>query len=364
MPLTRPSLSDIYTRMISDVETRFTELGSLLRRSVLRVLIKACSGAIHLLYGYIELMAKQLFVSTATGTYLDTIGAEYGIYRNPATKATGTCVATGTSGITIPSGTELQSSEGVVYVVDADVTIASGSATLALTAKYEGDDTNNEGSIILSFTSPITSVNSTATVASDGLSGGADQEIDDDYRSRILARKRFPPHGGCSNDYIAWTKEISGVTRAWCFPNYIGLGTVGIAFMRDDDAVAIPNSTQRDAMETYIQEHTDPTSGQVVGCPVTATNGIDIIALEELEVNLTIKIYPKNSTVEAAVTSEIEAILLSDGGPGQTLRLSRIGEAISNAAGEIHHSIVYPTSDIPASYTQVHVLGTVTYQVY
>lgn len=366
MPFVRPSLSDIYDRMISNIEVQLSSIGGLLRRSVTRIVTKALSTMVHQLYGHQNIIADNLFISKATGSYLDDHGGEYGIDRNEATLATGTCTATGTNGTSIPAGTELKSPGGIVYKTDEAATISSGEASLDFTAKsgYEGEDSNDEASVSLSFVSPITGVNSTATVDSDGINGGADIESDDDYRERILRRKRQAPHAGCENDYETWAKEISGVTRAWCFPAYMGNGTVALAFVRDDDDTILPNSTQREAMRLYVIEHTDPLTGQTTGIPTTAEGGFFVLELEELEVDLEIAISPNTTTVQEAVEAELEALLLTDGGPGQTLRLSRISEAISAAASETHHTLSSPTADTTADYDEVHVLGTITWSDY
>lgn len=362
MAFTRPTLTAIITRMQNDVETRLDGIGKLLRRSVVKILIKALSGAIHLLYGFQKYMALQLFAATADTEYLEIIGEEYGVTRTEATAATGQAVATGTTGLTISAGTELQSDSGYTYTVDSAVTLVAGTGTISLTAAVKGADSNDDGSITLTFVSPITGINSTVTVDSDGLTGGADEETDSAYRDRILTRKRRPPHGGTEHDYVTWAKEISGVTRAWCFPQYQGNGTVGMAFVYDDRSSIVPTSDEIDDMEDYITEHSDPASGETIGIPVTAAPGFEVVTLTEKSVDFTITLEPNTTAVQTAVEEELEALILAEGGPGETIYISEIDEAISYAAGEVRHELSIPTADVSAGYTEVHVLGTVTFQ--
>ncbi len=364
MAFSRPTLSEIITRIKSDIVSRISGATTLLRRSILTVMAYAYGAAVHLLYGNIEYNKDQLFISTADTDSLEVHANEYGISRVAAAKATGTAVATGTDGITIPQYSELQSALGQVYLTDAAVTITGGVATLALTAKAAGEDGNDDPSISLTFVSPIAGVDTAVTVSAAGLDNGSDEEDDDSLRARVLARKRLPPHGGIKEDYEEWMREYPGVTRSWAIPKYQGIGTVGCAFVRDDDSDLIPSDTEIAAVKAYIVSHADPITGKTVGVPITAEEGLYMIKLERMTVNFIIKIYPNNSETQIAVTSQLNDLIKVDGGPEQALRLSRITAAISASVGEEHNQLVYPAADVTASAAQVHTMGTITFQDY
>jgi uncharacterized phage protein gp47/JayE len=322
---------------------------------------KVHAGAIHLMYGFLNYVADQLFAARADTEGLEAIGDEYGITRNSATAATGSGAATGTNGTVIPAGSELQSTSGQVYETDSAATIATGTATLDFTAQEAGEDGNDDGGISLSFVSPIVGIDNTVTVDSDGIQGGTDEETDENLRDRILSRKRKPPHGGAEFDYETWAKEVSGVTRVWTFPQYQGNGTIGVAFTRDNDTSIIPNQVQRQTVYDYIVEHSDPGTGKTVGIPVTAEPGFFVIEIEQLAVNIEIDISPNTATVQSNVRGQLEDYIFREGGPGNTLYLSKISEAISLAVGEERHELVSPVADVSAATNQVHVLGTVTF---
>jgi uncharacterized phage protein gp47/JayE len=361
MPFERPTLAAIVSRIDGDIVTRVTGAITILRRSVLKILGRAYAGACHLLYGNIEFNKDQTFITTANAEHLERHAAEYGITRTAATKATGTGTATGTDGITIPASTELQSTTGIVYLTDAAVVIASGVATLAITAKVAGEDGNDDSGIVLTFVSPISGVTTTVTTTT-ALDGGADEETDEALRERVLARKRQPPHGGASFDYEQWMLEVSGVTRSWAIDQYQGIGTIGCAFVRDNDDDLIPSPAEITTVENYILSHPDPITLVTVGKPVTAI--LYMITLTKKSVNLTLSISPNTADVQTAIESKIEDIILSEGGPGQTIYLSQISAAISAATGEDRHSIDFPTDDITASTNEVHVPGTITWNTY
>jgi uncharacterized phage protein gp47/JayE len=360
----RPSLTTIYNRIISDIETRVVGVGTLLRRSVLRILARVYAGAVHTLWGYLDYMSKQLFIATAEGDNLDYRAAEYGILRDSGDYSTGVISTTGINGTIIPVGTQWQNDLGWIYETLDEVTIAGGTASLNIQATVKGTDGNEIAGTILTIVSPIADIATTATVGPDGLQNGTDEETDDSLRNRVLIKKRNAPHGGAQHDYVNWMLEVSGVTRAWVFPLYMGAGTVGCTFVRDNDLNIIPDETQLQEVKDYLTEHTDPITGETIGIPVTALPGLFMLDLTPVTVNFTIKVYPNTTAVQNAIQGELEDLIKLDGGPGETLYRSRIIEAIGLAAGEEHSELVSPAVDITVSQSQIHVLGTITFTDY
>ncbi len=370
MPWSRPTLTTLVDRAVADMQSRITGATTLLRRSSLKVLARVQAGANHLLYGYIQYLANNLFISKADEIGLAVHAGEYGVDRKAAAAAAGNAGATGTNGIEIPAATELQSNDGQVYTVDTAVTVVGGIATLALTAQQTGTNGNQDAATVLSYVSPIIGIDSTATVDSDGIIDGLGEEEVEDWRARLLARKRQPPHGGAESDYVAWALEVTGVTRAWVFPQYFGIGTVGLAFVRDDDASIIPSAAELEAVYDYVISHEDPVTGGTVGIPVTAEPGFYVIGhndgstFAEKSVDLSLKIYPNTTAVQAAVTEKLADVLEIYGGPGETVYLSDIYFIIGGAADLQRLQIVSPVADITASESEVHVPGTITFAEY
>lgn len=362
MPFERDTLSTIVTRIETDIITRITGAVGLLRRSILKVLARALGGAVHTLYSYIEYNKDQMFASSADAENLEKQANEFGITRTAAVKATGTVLITGTAGTVIPIYTELQSSTDQVYLTDtADTIEAGGSVAIDVTAKVAGTDGNEDSGSTLTFVSPISGVDTSATI-STAIDGGSDEETDADLRERTLTRKRQPPHGGALFDYVSWMLEVSGVTRAWAFASYQGVGTVGCAFARDDDDDIIPSESEVSTVESYIESHTDSITGKTVGKPTTAS--LYMITLTEKTMNFTIGISPNTTAVQTAITSQLTDLIEEEGGPGETIYLSKIQNAISTAVGEEYNTLVYPTTNQTAATNEIHVMGTITFQDY
>jgi uncharacterized phage protein gp47/JayE len=191
VPFLRPTLTELFERNKGDIKNALDEPQTLLRRSALIILAAMHSGALHLNYGYLQYMKDQIFALTADTENLENHGNEFGITRKEGSKATGQVTLTGTVGQTIPATTQLQSSSGNIYTTDAAYTIGGGgSVTANITASDYGDDYNEDGGITLSFVSPQSGINTNCTVSSAGIIGGLDEEDDEDYRERILLRKR------------------------------------------------------------------------------------------------------------------------------------------------------------------------------
>ncbi len=367
MPWTTPTLSEIVTRIETDFESRVTGASvPLLRRSVLRVKARVYGGAIYLIYQFLNFLKDQLFATTADTENLEIQGAEFGITRKAATYAVGNITCTGTAGTTISEGTQLQTADGQVYAVDGDTIIGSlGTATVAVTATISGTDGNQAAGATLTFVTPIIGVTSTAIVATGGLEDGLDEEDDEDLRDRILTRKRQPPHGGAEFDYEMWALEVSGVTRAWSFPQHMGMGTVGVAFVRDDDPVTIiPNTTQIAEVKSHIIEHTDDLTGDTVGIPIGAQVGLFMITLIPDTINWQIDIYPNTVTVQNSVTAQLESLIIEKGGPGETIYENDQVAAINNATGIIAFRINTPGADLTSAVRKVPTMGDVVFGDY
>jgi uncharacterized phage protein gp47/JayE len=318
------------------------------------VLAAVWGGAVHSLYGFLDWVARQLFADTAERAFLLRIAALYGITPVPATFATGTATATGTDGETITEGSILRLDEVTSYSVDADVVIAGGTATLAITAVLAGAAANIPAGAALTFESPITGVNSTATVDAD-IDDGVDEEGTEEVRDRLLLRLREPPEGGADQDYEAWALAVAGVTRAWVYPNENGLGTVVVRFVLDGDETSIfPDAGEVAAVQTKLDAER----------PVTAD--VTAMAPVELAVPFEIAVVPDTVAVKAAVEAELADLLRREGAPGDvngrgTILLSKIRTAIGTAEGVTDYTLTVPAADVVPAVGELPTVGVVTW---
>lgn len=360
MPFSRPSLADLVTRIRGDMRGRLEVLGPLLRRAMVDVLGAVWAGAIHLLYGYLDWAVRQLFGDTADDAELLRKAALYGITPIPATFATGNVTITGTTG-TVLAGEVLKLDDGTLYTVTTGAALVAGTGTIVVTAALAGAAANLPVGATLTFQSSIAGVNATATVTTggslgDGIAGGFDQETVASVRARYLLRLREPPQGGADQDYVEWALAApgGGATRAWTFPNELGLGTVVIRFV-DDNAVSIlPTTGQVTAVQTYINALRPVTDAPTVEAP---TN---------LAVAFSLHLVPSNGSTQAAVTAQLNDLFARLGRPGDgagagTIPLSQIRTAIGIADGVTDYTLTAPSADIVPGTGQLPVVGAITF---
>lgn len=352
MAFDRPTLSELVARAIADIETRLPGADARARRSNLAVLARTQAGAAHGLYGYLDWLSRQVMVDTAEAEHLARHAAIWGIDRAPATYATGLVTLTGTTGAVVPGGTVLRRSDGAEYTTDADATLVGGTAAATVSAVTPGAAGNADAGISLSLVTTIAGVQSAAAVDNAGIGGGADTESDASLRERLLARIQRPPQGGARRDYEAWAKEIAGVTRVWVVGAEQGLGTVTVRIATDDAATGpIPDAATVDAVAAHIDALRPVTADVYVVAPIAAA------------LDLTIALSPDAASVRAAVEAEIADMLRRDAAPGATIRVSRIREAISIAAGETYHELALPDEDVTHAAGEMAVLGEITWVV-
>lgn len=324
--------------------------GSLLRRALAKVIARVIAGAAHLLHGHLEFISKQIFPDVSEAEYLDRQASLYGIDRKAATFAGGDVTFTGTNATEIPEGTVIQRADGWQYETTEAGTISSGTATVAVTALTAGEDGNADEDTELTLTAPIAGITATATVAAGGLIDGTDEEEDDDLRARLLERLQNPPQGGSQSDYEQWALAVTGVTRAWVYGNYTGIGTVGVTFVCDDDEDSIiPDAGKVEDVQDYIDERRPVTADVTVFAPTADT------------IDFTISITPDTPAIRAAVEAELTDLLRRKGAPSTTLYLSQINEAISLAEGEEDHELTVPAADINTVSGHIPVMGTITW---
>ena len=348
---TRPTIDEIKERILSNINNNIPGVDARIRYTPLNVLATAFTGAVHEQYGFLQWGLKQTNLIEAENENLDAFGGRiWGINRKIAAYATGSVTFSGTNGTLIPENTFIQSATGIQYKTISAVTITSGTALANITALITGIQGNQMNGTILTLSSPISNINQNVTVQS--LSGGTDQEDDDSYRQRILNRIHQAPHGGNKSDYINWSLEVPGVTRAWVTPLGRGAGTVDVRFVMDDTYTnGIPLAGDVAIVQAYLSDD--------IRRPITA----DVKVYAPIAVSLPITISgltPNNSTTQANINAELQDLFLSKSEPGVTFRRSWIWDAISNADGVDHFQLDAPLTDTPYTAGQMPVLGTVT----
>lgn len=353
MPFDRPTLAELIDRNQGDIESRLDGSDPRLALTLLDIIAKMHAAAAHGQYAYMTWLAKQLMPDTAEGEYLERWAAIWDLVRLLATAATGEVTVTGNDGNTVPAGHELQTTNGVIYTVDADATIDGGTATVSVTAVEAGDDGNQVAGVTLTLVDSIPGVDSQATVAAGGLTGGSEREDDESLRARLLQRLKSPPQGGNGPDYIRWASEAHvDVTDVWIAANEAGPNEVTVRVMTyGATGDGIPTQPVLDAVEAYIEDGRKPW-----------TVTLDVVAPIAVPLDITISnLVPDTQAVKDAIEASVSDFLRRNAAPGGTILLSQLDESISLAAGEESHTLDAPAANIEHDTGEIPVLGAITY---
>ena len=349
MAFARPTLTELIDRVLADIGTRVTGVdGAVLRKSLLGVIGRAEAGAVHMLYGYIDWVAKQAIPDTAEKEYLERWAAIWGVARKTASFATTQVLLATSAGALIPAGTLVQRQDGVQYSTVADVTTTAGTTVVPVIAISAGASGNAASGTAVFLVSPIAGVQGNASLQDPAL-GGDDMESDSRLLGRLLDRIQSPPQGGAQADYVNWALEVPGVTRVWVYPLQMGPGTVTVLFVCDDSADIIPDTGKVAEVQAKIDVERPVTAEVFAAAPI----GVPL--------DLAIKLSPNTAAVQAAVRNELQDLLVRDAEPGKPILISRLREAVSLAAGEADNSILSPTTDVAHGTGHFPTLGAITF---
>jgi len=331
---------------------------------VLRVMSDTMAGLASLVLKYIDWLALQLLPDTAETIWLDRHGqiwlvnADGSKGRKMASPARGTVTTTGTAGIIVPVASQIGNINGALYETIEEITIGSGPTEVAILADTPGTIGNMVQGDTLSFVAQPAGVDSTVTVVT--LTGGAETETDDDLRSRVLQRIQQPPMGGDASDYVQWAERLPMVTRAWCAPMEMGIGTITVRFMSDalrDYQGGFPTSDDVAAVAAYL-DTVRPVSIKDIFVEAPIAEPINY-SVELANDSLSLRAETEASVKDMLRKSAAPAS--SSGGnliPATTIYAAWVSEAISR----VTRDFTLTMSDHPMPNDGcIAVLGTVTY---
>jgi uncharacterized phage protein gp47/JayE len=344
MPWDRPTLNQLYERISQDFSGRLLDGGAVLMRSVIAVISKIWAGACHLMHGMLAWLFLQVFADTAEGPYLERWARIWGIFRLPASHAVGPVNFQGQDGSLIPAGLLMQHQPtGLLYAAQGDAAAINGVISITVRAVMPGAASNQPTGASLTLIAPIAGIMANGIVMPDGITGGVDEEDDDSLRQRLLDRLRKPPRGGAKHDYEAWAREVPGVTRAWCYPMGLGIGTVSLTFVTDNAPTGPIPTTE---MVKRVQDHIEPLR------PATVKEW-SAFAPEELPIVISLSVTPNTEAVRTAVKRELGDFIYREGMPDTDhntevwlIYLSRIRQSISLAPGVLDYTLHDPVANI------------------
>lgn len=239
------------------------------------------------------------------------------------------------------------------------ITASHTSIPVPITAQTFGVDTNQVDGTELDLQSPISGVDSSATVDFGEIGGGTDQETDAAMRTRMLDRIQNPVAQFNVAQIVATAKTVAGVTRVFVEEITPGVGQVTIYFMRDNDDNPIPSAAEVAAVDAVIQAirpaNTDE-ADVIVSAPTAVSTNFTFTSLS-----------PDTSTMRDAISANLEQFFDENTEVGTNVDQDAYRSAIYNTVdpitGDVMQSFVLsaPSGDIVITSGQIATLGNITY---
>ncbi len=240
----------------------------------------------------------------------------------------------GTFEVSVLSATTLSYSADIVGSGSDSGTAAYDNVQVPVTSDGYGEDYNLNSGEVLTIGSSLENIDSEAVVVYNGITGGTDEEDDEDLRSRLQQRKKNPAAFFNVAEVEARFLTLSWVKRVFIKRVTPGVGEATIYLVKEDNG--IPTAGEISAAETFFEPYLP------INCDLTI---IHIEAPTDNPVAFTFSaLSPDTSTMRAAIEANLEALFLER---------SEVGETITEAVylGIIANTVDPNTLDRAVSFT-------------
>lgn len=346
MTYARPSYEQLRDRIAADLAA----MPAVLREPLSAAWARACHGE----HGHLDWLYAQCTPLACEEERLQDWATLYGVTRLAATPASGSVTFNGTAGATILKDAVLRGANGQDYAVATAVTLAGATGTAAVLGQTAGVDGNLPAGAELTLVDPLPGIGGTVTVAAAGLTGGAVQELVEDWRARVVDEWQtvttLGARGGRAADYVYWARAAHpSVTGALVQVHTLGLGTVVVRPICNGLANRLPTQAVMDAV----------LAGLLGAAPVMPE--IYVVAPALRPVAVTLDLAPSVDTAgnRAAIVAALTAAVLAEQSSGAELLLSEIDAAVATVTTQ--YSRTAPVTDLVCAAGEVFALPAVTW---
>lgn len=363
MSINTPTTKQIADNIIAQLESTLNQTIPLLPKAFNRVLAKALAAVYVILYKYGGFIFLQIFVSKASSLETNINGktliplVEWGRLigvgdPTPAVNAELLVDITVENQVgTLPVGSQgINATNGVTYITTSDVLL--NAPVVQVTVRASRDQAGGDGSgavgnldpgAIITFANPLANVAPDMVVVSSVTTGTDGEDIDTEYRQRVVNRFKKRPQGGAYADYEAWGLETEGVINVYPYTGDPGEVDVYSEVSTDIDPDGIPPAPTLQAVLDNINLDENgratrrPANAWVNSLPIDRIGfDVDVIGLTspnlaEVQQNIEdaleeffftrepfidgLSLFPKTNTITATgVIGVIEDIVSLDGG--------------------------------------------------
>ncbi|EBS4105235.1 baseplate J/gp47 family protein [Salmonella enterica subsp. enterica] len=359
MPYQPTPLAQLISQTQQDISQGLEGTLPGLDETTLHALGYAQSGLSAQEHEHLAWIARQIIPSDADEAELLKHCGFWGVVRKPASRAGGPVQLLLTDTATAEAGVQLQRGDGVVYRITASKKGGAGTLAVELEAMDAGAVGNAPAGTLLTFITPQAGIQQTATVTGTGITGGADVESLSELLSRLEFRVRYPPSGGTKYDFERWAREVPGVTRAWCLPEWPQAGSLGVTFVMDNNPDIFPGEGDVTRVAEYIKSHPDPATGRPVGQPLGPV--VKTFKLTRHPVPFQIKIAPKTPENQDAVRQALTDLLYNEAKPGGIILPSAFWRAVAGVKTLDDFELRSPLASVSAGATELLIVGDITW---
>jgi len=296
----------------------------------------------------ISFVAKQLFLQTATGEYLDMHAQMRGLIRRAATKAHGTArffiTQPAQASIIIPQGTlcAISGENAESYATTQEATLLQGQTQVdvPIVANNSGRNGNAAVGVITMLVNPPQGITSVTNITE--LTGGSDKENDELLRDRIMQSYQQISNGANPQFYKELAMQNPRVVSVNVINSARGAGTVDVIF---------DTAEQEEEQITAIQDELDATFD------IAREIGTDVKAFfcerNPIKFMVFIKVKPDFNSSEVITQCEekiseyVESLRV-----GENIIAARLGNIIYNIDGVENYNLAAPSEDTSISGTE------------
>lgn len=227
---------DSYKQILERMRATYEELSGQAppELSDIDIRMKVLAGEIYSNMVELDFVRRQMFLSTATGEYLDLHGADRGLRRLEAVRASGQVrfrvFEPAVTDILIPKGTIVATlgPDSVRFETDEDATLSEGGYTVTVpcTAEEGGISGNVAAGKITIMVTAVLGIDNVINLSA--FTGGYDAESDDAFRRRIEDTLISLSNGTNAAYYRKLAMSVDGVRSVNVCPRVRGVGTVDI----------------------------------------------------------------------------------------------------------------------------------------
>lgn len=342
----RPSYTDLNARIEADLAA----VPAVLRGPLSAAWARAC----HSQHGHLDWIDAQCSPLTCELERLYDWAALYGVDRLVATTAIGNALATGAVGTQLLAGTQLRGPNGLDYTVLAAVVLGVGSTAVQVRCNTAGSAGNLVAGQALMLIDPVLGAAGMLTVGGSGITGGAEDELVDDWRIRVADEwaviGRRGGRSGKPEDYRFWAKSAHpSVTAALVSLHTLGVGTVVVRPICDGLADRLPTAAVLAAVQAKLADIAPATADGRVGGPLAHFVAVSISLLPAVD----------SADNRAAIQSALQALVMSEASESSVLTIGEIDEAIATVTNQ--YTRLAPTANLVVSPHEVFVLAPVVW---